>query len=137
MDRDVQTDEKYLIGTVEEDFHTPHLSPNGLYIAVLHGTSWSDACFVDLGVAVLEIIEELERVNSYYLRDFAGLPKGNEYTSIYPLDLEDIPILGVWQCNAQIMVELKWACIPDDPKGVYMLDIKVLNAEKVSDLEGE
>ncbi len=134
---DIQTGEKNLVGTADEVLHTPHISPSGRYIALLTGTNWFDACFVDLSVVVIEMNGKLDRIGTFDLSDFTGLPKGSEDTSIYPIDLEDIPIPGRWQSSNQLIVGLGWTCMPSDPDGIYLLDLASLNAERVDDLKGE
>jgi len=133
---DVVSGEHHLIGTAEENLHTPSVSPDGQYVAVLSGTGWFDACLVDLGLAVLKLDGAGQRIALYRLSDFAGLPR-NESGDLaaYPVASANTPVPGVWLNSTQLTVGLQFTCRPDNPAGIYTFDLGTQTARKTGNLE--
>ncbi len=133
---DVVTGEKHRIGTADENLHTPSVSPDGQYVAVLSGTGWFDACLVDLSLAVLKLDGAGQRIALYRLSDFAGLPR-NESGDLaaYPVASANTPVPGVWLNSTQLTVGVQFTCLLDNPAGIYTLDLTTQTARKTGDLE--
>ena len=102
--------------------HDPSISPDGRYVAVIGGTGYADACFVDRTLWVLQLDEQLQRIYTYYQLDFDGLPEAG---SAYVVDL-----IG-WETESVFTVSLGWVCDDQGLDGVYRLDLSTRTAERV------
>ena len=111
--------------------HHPYISPDGLYIAAVGGTGWTDACFVDSTLWVKEIGfsgDRLHEVFSHYQHGFTIDPapeNGEMYVE---------RIIG-WDSPTLLKVELRWTCTGENLAGVYMLDMSTMTAEKIGGSE--
>ena len=117
--------------TTGTNLHDPYISPDGLYVAAIEGSGWADACYVDRQLWVKEIGfsgDRLQEVFSYYQLGFTITPapeNGEMYVE---------RIIG-WDSLTHLKVEFGWTCTPDNPAGIYLLDISTLNAEKIGESE--
>ncbi len=133
---DAVSGEHHLIGTAAENLHTPSVSPDGRYIAVLSGTGWYDACVVDQSLAIVELDGTGQRIALHRLDDFAGLPRNEASDSaVYPVTTANRPAPGVWLNSTQLAVGLQFACMRGSPAGIYTLDLTTQTAAKTGDLE--
>ena len=125
----IDSQEKNMLGTVGEDFHSPIISPTGEYISVLYGSQSREGCNGSPGLAIIELDTELRRQAVYPLSSFSGLeyPDNNPSTII----LSPTNQLRQWRNAAQIQVNLEWLCKPagKNPDGQYLLDIPNRTAE--------
>jgi len=133
---DVESGDQVELGTTDENFHDPRISPDGRYIAVVTGSGWGDACLMDLGLAILELDADFTQLRTYTPRDFAGLLKVTEDSFVYPVDRPGLATPGIWVSHTQLEVGLNWTCVPGEPAGVYRLDLSTLQAVKVAGLSG-
>lgn len=121
--------EKFIIGTVGENFHSPIISPTGEYISVLSGSQSQDACNGSPELAIIELDLELRRQAVYPLSVFSDLefPNSNPSTII----LSPINQTRRWQNATQLLVGLQWLCKPAgrNPDGLYLLDIPSKSTE--------
>jgi sugar lactone lactonase YvrE len=133
---DMVTGDKHPLGTAAENLHTPSVSPDGRYIAVLSGTGWFDACLVDLSLAIVELDNHWQRTAIYRLADFAGLPRSDaDDLGAYPVAVTGAALPGVWLNSSQFEVNVQFTCRPDNPAGVYTLDLRTQTARKTATLE--
>jgi hypothetical protein len=132
----VLTGEKHPLGTADENLHTPSVSPDGRYVAVLSGTGWYDACLVDQSLAIVKLDSVGQRIGLYRLDDFAGLSRNEaDDLAAYPVTTANIPAPGVWRNSTQLMVGLQFACTQGNPAGIYTLDLTTHTARKTGDLK--
>lgn len=107
--------------------HHPYVSPDGVYVAVVEGTGWSDACHVASKLFVKEIGfsgDHLHETFSYYQHGFtiAASPKNGEmYVK---------RIIG-WDSPTRLKVEFGWTCTSENVDGIYLLDMSRMTAEKI------
>lgn len=129
----VQTGEQWQLASAEEDLHEPVVSPTGQYLALISGSGFSDACFVDKRLVVLQLNSELRREAVIELADFAGIVTNFErtktLTSVYPVGNP------TWRSNNTLEVELNWTCTTDSPGDVYQLELEELKAVKTEIME--
>ncbi len=118
----VVTGESYQIATTADNMHDPYISPDGRYVAVIGGTGYADACFVDRTLWILELDEQLQRIYTFYQLDFDGLPDAG---SAYVVDLFD------WESASTFTVSLGWVCDDQGLDGVYRLDLSTRTAQRV------
>ena len=105
-------------------------------MAVLSGTGWYDACLVDLSLAVVKLDSNWQRIALFRLNDFAGLPRNvADDLAAYPAITANTPASGVWLNSTQLAVGLQFACTPDNPAGIYLLDLTTQTARKTGNLE--
>jgi len=133
---DVATGDRVQVATSDENLHDPRVSPDGRYIAAVTGSGWGDACLMDVGLAILKLDPGYKRLELYTDRDFTGLLEGTEDSFVFPVDEPDLPAPGIWLNDTQLEVGLDWTCVPENPAGVYRLDLARLQAVKVADLSG-
>lgn len=127
----------YPIGEPEEGLHHPSVSPDGRYIAVIQGTGYGDACGVDWTVAVIELdTAKVQRNALYQLQDFTGLPEPTIESFAYSIDVQGMPVTGLWSSNSQLRTALSWTCVEPSasPAGIYTLDLSGKTIQKFSDL---
>jgi Tol biopolymer transport system component len=111
--------------------HHPYISPDGGYVAAVEGNGWTDACHVASKLWVKEIGfsgDRLYETFSYYQLDFNITPapeNGEMYIK---------RIIG-WDSPTLLKIESGWTCTPDNPDGIYLLDLSNLTAEKIGDPE--
>jgi Tol biopolymer transport system component len=118
----LRTEATHQIGTTAENFHDPLVSPDGRHLALIAGTDFGDACYVDRKLWILELDGDLRVRFSYYQLDFTGIPDaGDAY----------VDRLISWADAGRLEVELKWVCADGDPDGRYRIDISERVAEKL------
>jgi len=111
--------------------HHPYLSPDGLYVAAVEGSGWTDACYVDSKLWVKEIGfsgARLHEVFSHYQHGISIAPtpeNGEMYVK---------RIIG-WDSPTLLKVELGWTCTVENTTGIYLLDMSTMTAEKIGESE--
>lgn len=132
---DILTGKQHLIGTSDENLHTPVISPNGHYVAALMGTGFADACHGGHGLWVIELDEKFNKKTLHEIADFSWSAINLEGWAMYLTSTPDISIPGIWQTDTQLTVGLDWMCTFPNPRGIYRFDITTLAVEKISELE--
>jgi|GEM_PF-1537535 len=126
---DTQTGEQWLLAGAEEDLHQPVVSPTGPYLALISGSGFADACFVDKRLVILQLDSELKREAVFALSEFSGiewdLADTGMLVSVYPVGDP------FWRSNSLLEVELGWTCTTDSPGGVYQLELEGQRAGKM------
>ncbi len=124
----IQTGEQWRLAGAEEDLHDPVVSPTGQYLALIGGSGFADACFVDKRLIILRLNNELKRNDMIEVSAFAGIvtefEETNTLTFVYPVGDP------IWRSNSALEVELNWTCTTDTPGGVYRLEIESLEATR-------
>lgn len=124
------------LGSFEEDLHTPQVSPDGRAIALISGTGYGDACFVDRHLRIMILGDDRQRTALYGLEDFAGAPTSKRYW-LFPAND------GAWQSDTEFEIHLDAYCLAPELTdneeelqlpGIYRLNIASLEATRVSDL---
>jgi len=126
----IDTLEQNIIGTIGENFHSPLISPNGIYIAVLSGAQFRDGCTGSPNLAIIELDLEHRRQAIHQLNSFSGLEFPNDNTGTIILATADNSI--VWQNDTHLLVNLTWLCKPpnSNPDGHYILNMSTKTAER-------
>jgi hypothetical protein len=126
----IDTEEQNIIGTTGENFHSPIISPTGVYISVLSGTQPQEGCFGSPGLAIIELDSEFRRQAVHVLGSFNGLEFSNNLSSTIILANENKT--RVWESDTQLLVNLEWLCKPpnQNPDGEYVLDLTNKTAER-------
>ncbi len=122
------------LGSFTDDLHSPQISPNGRFVALLKGTGYGDACFVDTILHIMEVDAAGQKTALYTLADFLGAPRSDTYW-IYPTAIQ-------WNADNRLIVHLDMFCYdattapPADAllRGVYRLDMDTHQATRLSDL---
>ncbi len=128
---DVVTGERYMIGSAEENFHHPLISPDGRYIAVLGGNTYKDGCQASPSLKFINLNQELHRKAVYELKGFSGLPFSNRTeVSIYP---NDPARTGSWEDENTFVTYLRWTCAEnkDQNDGFYLLKLDKMQSERL------
>jgi hypothetical protein len=127
---DTETKDQKIIGTAGEDFHSPIISPNGVFISVLIGSQLQEGCIGSPGLAFIELDSELHRQAVHLLSSFSGLSFPNDNASTIILASVDNP--RAWESETRLLVNLDWLCPPPDtnPDGLYVLDLSNKSAER-------
>jgi hypothetical protein len=125
---DLDTGEQTILGTSGENFYSPMISPDGLYISVLSGNTQRDGCTGSPNLAFIVLDTELRRQSIHSLSDFSGL----EFYNNNPLSV--IPRLSGernWESDTKFSVDLEWVCKPPgkELEGLYVLDLSEMTAE--------
>ncbi len=118
----VVTGEAHQIASAADNMHDPRIAPDGRYVAVIGGTGYADACFVDRTLWVLQLDDQNQLIYTYYQLDFDGLPDAG---SAYVVDLFK------WESESAFTVSLGWVCNDQGLDGVYRLDLSSRTAERV------
>ena len=128
---DIDTGERHLIGTTDENFHSPLISPGGRFVAVLAGPTYKEACQASPTLAVLELDTEFRRQAVYVIDDFSGFTysEPGRYL-IYPFNTTTP---GNWDSETRLIISLWWSCldVPQKPDGVYLLDLERKSAKRI------
>ena len=130
---DIISGERHLIGTIGENFHSPQVSPNGRFVAVLAGPTFREDCQASPTLAFLELDYEYRRQAVYLLSDFSELPFSEpEVYRVYPID-STRP--GRWESDTRLIVALWWSCLDTNPNpnGTYLLDFETKIARRIGD----
>ncbi len=128
---DVVTGERYIIGTADENFHHPLISPNGHYLAVLSGNTFNEGCHASPLLMFIELDQELHRKAFYEVNGFSGLPFSSRTdVSIYPNDPQRT---GSWEDENTFVTYLRWTCIENDNQtdGIYLLRLDKMQAQRL------
>jgi hypothetical protein len=125
---DLDTGEQTILGTSGENFHSPMISPDGVFISVLSGNTQRDGCIGSPNLAFIELDTELRRHSIHSLSDFSGLEFYNNNS------LSVIPRLSGernWESDTKFSVVLEWVCKPPGKEldGLYVLDLSQMTAE--------
>jgi len=131
---DIDTGERHLIGTTDENYHSPLISPGGRYVAVLAGATYKEGCQASPTLAILELDAEFRRQAVYVIDDFSGFAysEPGRYL-IYPFDTTNP---GNWDSETRLIIGLWWSCLDVSPipDGVYLLDLERKSARRIGDL---
>jgi hypothetical protein len=120
--------ERRLIGTAGENLHSPVISPNGHYIALLSGETIQQGCTSSPELMIMELDPDLRRQALYPVADFNNLPfSGTHAQRIYP-NLRVAPMR--WEAENRLVVSLWWSCLyTNEPiDGEYALDLTSMTA---------
>jgi hypothetical protein len=130
---DTETGERHLISAAGENFHSPQISSDGRYIAVLSGATYIDGCNYSPTLAIIQLDSGLKRQAVFRLSDFSGLPAvigstGNAPASnIFPTNPKNP---GKWEDNQKFVTGLWWSCLnqANSPNGLYLLNLANMEA---------
>jgi Tol biopolymer transport system component len=106
--------------------HHPYVSPDGFYVAVIEGSGWADACFVDSNLWVKEIGFSGDRLQE----TFSHYPKYEIVPSVGDGEMYVKGIIG-WDSATLLIIELGWNCTTKNLDGIYLLDMATLTAERI------
>jgi hypothetical protein len=128
---DVETGERHLVGGIGENFHSPSLSPDGGYIAVLAGSTRVETCRASPTLVIMGLDEEFQRRSVFQIHDFSGLapPEPPRY-GIFPVVSRET---FSWTAPESLEVELWWSCPPlDHPPsdGPYQFNLTNMTVER-------
>ncbi len=137
--QDVITGQKRQLGSIDEDLHTPLVSPDGRSLALFSGTMYGDACGLDAELYIMSLTADGQRISLVTLANFSGFPT---VTGARPQptvwgggDGPSIPKPGEWIGNQTLKIGISWICAETDAHGIYQLDVYGRTAEKVAELE--
>lgn len=136
----VETKSKYRIGEAEENYHSAQVSPDGRFLALLSGTGYGDALFVDLSLVIMELDQDLQRAAIFTLVDFPGfqanISEDDLRDYVIPVSFEDAERPGRWLNATQLLVGLEWLGVgpQDEFTGIYLLDLDTMKAERIGEL---
>jgi hypothetical protein len=130
---DTETGERRLISTAGENFHNPQISPDGRYIAVLSGATFTNGCSSSPTLAIIQLDSEMNRRAVFRLSDFSGLPAvigsstGGPASNIFPTNPKSP---GKWEDSHQLVTGLWWSCLNQEntPDGLYLLNLVNMEA---------
>lgn len=134
----VTTGEKQLLATTDQNLHTPVVSPDGRYLALLSGTLYGDACGFDAGLHIMELSDTFQRINLIDLADITGFPSvENSYPQphLWHGDGTFEPSPGEWLDGQTLAAPVSWICAETDAHGVYQLDVNGRTAEKIAEID--
>jgi hypothetical protein len=127
---DTESGDRHLIGGAGENFHSPSLSPDGSYIAVLAGSTRVETCRASPSMVILGLDQEFQRKSVFQIHDFTGLaPAEPPRYGIYPVISSQT---FSWTATDRLEVQLWWSCPPSDqpPKdGRYEFNLTMMTAE--------
>ena len=126
---DINTGEKRMIASPALNFRQGIPSPAGRHVAGISGTGWGDACFVDSYLMVLKLDRNHNHIATYSLEDFSGISEdlGWDTWNIHPRNIQ-------WVSRFSFTAELREHCLPSFDTGVYLFDLKTMEAKKVRNL---
>jgi hypothetical protein len=121
---DIKTGEKRMITPSTLNFRRGTTSPGGRYVAGISGTGWGDACFVDSYLMVLKLDRDHNHIATYRLKDFGemGESLGHDVWDVHPSNIQ-------WVNRYQFTAELTGYCLPTFVNGVYLFDLKTMEAK--------
>jgi hypothetical protein len=130
---DTETSERHLISVAGENFHNPQISPDGRYIAVLSGATFTNGCNSSPTLAIIQLDSDMKRRAVFQLSDFSGLPAvigsstGGPASNIFPTNPKNP---GKWEDNQQFVTGLWWSCLNQEntPNGLYLLNLANMEA---------
>lgn len=113
----------------------PLLSPDGRYLAFMHGERAGDACIVAYGLGIVELNEQFVPTALVRQRQIAGFPLSEEAHSFLPDVGPERAFPGQWQGADTLEVRMRWACRDDfGDDGLYEVQVESLQAEKTGEL---
>jgi hypothetical protein len=125
---DILNVERQIIGSNDENFHHPVISPGGNYMAVFEGATFVDACLASPALALIKLDSQYKRQAILKVDNFKGLP-GASIDTIYP-NTPDKP--GYWKDNNILISSLSWTCATQhDLDGTYQLNLQKMEAQKL------
>lgn len=92
---DIQTGDKWQLNQGDEQLHDPAASPNGSIIAVVSGSGYGDAGFVDTQLGFMYLDVFFKRNDLIFIQAFQGIPANTEGT-IYPVAAGTVALPGEW-----------------------------------------
>ena len=130
---DSETGERHQISVAGENFHNPQISPDGRYIAVLSGETFTNGCSSSPTLAIIQLDSEMKRQAVFRLSDFSGLPAvigsstGGPAGNIFPTNPKNP---GKWEDNQSFVTGLWWSCLNQEntPNGLYLLNLVNMEA---------
>jgi hypothetical protein len=128
----IKTGERKIIASTVEDFRDGTPSPGGRYVAGISGPGGGDGCFYDSFLMVLKLDRDHNHIATYQLEDFSGVSEdlGLDVWNIHPRNIQ-------WVSRYQFTVELRETCLASFDTGVYIFDLKTMDARKVRDFYNE
>lgn len=125
----IKTGERKMISSGAEDLHLGLPSPSGRHIAGISGTRFADACLYDAYLIVLKLDRDHNKIATYRIEDFGGTLEdlGSDTWNIHPRNIQ-------WVTRFQFTAELREHCLPSFDSGVYLFDLKTMEAKKIRTL---
>jgi hypothetical protein len=100
-----------------EDARDVGVSPDGRIIAVLEGSGYGDACFVDQSLVFLELAPDLNSARRVDLEGFEGYPRVGQDQSFYPTSNAE------WVSQGLTIGQFEVTCTVDPiARGTYLID---------------
>lgn len=100
-----------------EDVRQIKLSPDGLTLAALRGSGWSDSCFVDAQLSFMQLSPDFTTAAPSDLDSFTGFPRITAQQIFYPL------ANLTWISNQYAFGEFELTCTTDRASaGSYLID---------------
>jgi len=120
------------------DGFAPLISPDGRYVAFMHGGRSGDACVVGFRLCILELGQEFHPISSTCQDEIPGIPLSEYDESFYPHLESHYEFPGKWVNESLLEVAMTWGCNVDDPQnGMYEINLDSNEARKVKDLPTE
>ena len=96
------------------------VSPDGRRVAMIEGSGYGDACFLDSKVLFIEFAADYLSMRSLRQAEFTGLYSAADGV-MYPT------ALGIWQSNTQFQISMNGTCgIAPSLMGVYTFDLSTM-----------
>ena len=128
------TGEKYPLSEESEKLHDPALSPQGDIIALVKGTGYGDAGFVDSELVFMYLDASFKRNTTKSFTEFQGIPAGSE-DGVYPVQFGISEFPGEWAGIAEFDAGLAATInAPNFDSGVYAFFTKEMIAQRLGDL---
>ena len=126
---DIKTGERNMIASPFLNFRQGIPSPSGRHVAGISGTGWGDACLYDSFLMVLKLDRDHNHIATYGLEDFGGVGEylGRDTWYIHPRNIE-------WVSRFKFTAELREHCLPSFDSGVYLFDLKTMEAKIIRSL---
>lgn len=123
------------VGTAEESFSQPAVSPDGRWIAAVGGSGFGDACIVDSALGFIELDENFQRVAAYTMRDLALFDA--QAGIHYPINDDGLLLPGTWVDATTFRSAISLTCPSDDdtPAGIYTFDVPGQSAQRTGDIQ--
>lgn len=113
----------------------PLLSPDGRYLAFIHGERAGDACIVAYGLGIVELNEQYVPVALVRQEQIAGIPPSQATHTFLPDVGSDLLFPGEWTDPNTLEVRMRWACRDDfGDDGLYQVQVEDLQAEKIGEM---
>jgi hypothetical protein len=128
---DIVTGERHRIGSPEENYHHPVISPDGHFIGVLSGPTFQEDCQASPELVFLELDEDFQKTATYPLSAFSGLPPAESAgAGVTPIDPARA---GYWEDEIIFVASLQWICAENrnETDGIYLLNLQKKQAERL------